>query len=96
MQGVRVTRSKANSSISDQNVLPTRNKRKAEQSPLRNGKVKRSALGNLTNAAVEQLADTKLASMIQPVKKAIKCAVHGKKGTKAKEVASKNKVSHNF
>ncbi|XP_055682120.1 G2/mitotic-specific cyclin-B3 [Lutzomyia longipalpis] len=92
-QGVRVTRSKTGSSIVDHNVIQTRNKRKADPSPLKNDKVKRSALGNLTNATVEQATETKLVSMILPVKKAIKCAVHGKKKTaKPKENTTKIKT----
>ncbi|GAB0086601.1 Cyclin [Sergentomyia squamirostris] len=88
-RGARMTtRSKACGNAVDTNVAVTRNKRKADQSPLRNDKVKRSALGNLTNAAVEQVMDNKLAakaaSMMLPVKKAIKCAVHGKKKTATK------------
>ncbi|XP_059615850.1 G2/mitotic-specific cyclin-B3 [Phlebotomus argentipes] len=84
VQNLRSTRSKA-SGLVDQNAMVTRKKRKADASPLKNDKVKRSALGNLTNAAVEQATDSKLASkaasMMLPVKKAIKCAVHGKKKT---------------
>ncbi|EDW16505.1 G2/mitotic-specific cyclin-B3 [Drosophila mojavensis] len=50
VRGKGLTRRQANSVI-DQNVenMQTRGKRKADHSPIKNDKIKRSALGNLTN-----------------------------------------------
>lgn len=49
------TRSK-NTIVLDQNIDPAKRngKRKADGSPIRNDKIKRSALGNLTNAVVQK------------------------------------------
>lgn len=59
--------------IQDQNqevAVLTRGKRKADNSPLRNDKVKRSALGNLTNNVKNGVTDD---DPMQGLKNAVQC-----------------------